>query len=297
MENNSNYYLIASKILSKIKIPEHGDKYTINVNWLRYIGNENTSSIYQKSHSHTGFELHCIIKGNCSYKFNDEILNLQNGELLLIKKGIIHSEVYRSDEFGKFAILFELYDDHSDSENTFITKAMQGKQYIKGFQTKLITYMFELSMNEAIEQKSGYLHVIRNCVMLIVLDASRQIYYSDELLEPHQMLYENDSRIKNIEKFILDNIKHKLTSEVIASHIRFSTKQLNRIVKKEYNKSVKQLIDFIKCNYSKKLLLETDMNLSTISEEIGFTNEYSFNRFFKRIEGMTPGLFRISKYK
>ena len=39
-------------------------------------------------------------------------------------------------------------------------------------------------------------------------------------------------------------------------------------------------------------LLASNLSLSEISEMIGMGNEYTFNRFFKRVEGMPPARFR-----
>ncbi len=49
--------------------------------------------------------------------------------------------------------------------------------------------------------------------------------------------------------------------------------------------------DEVKCSIARDLL-STNMSMSEISEAIGMSNEYSFNRFFKRVEGMTPGRYR-----
>ena len=52
-----------------------------------------------------------------------------------------------------------------------------------------------------------------------------------------------------------------------------------------------------KARQARKLLLETELSLQQISEMLGFSEHNNFNRFFKRIEGMPPGIFRLSKGK
>ena len=38
------------------------------------------------------------------------------------------------------------------------------------------------------------------------------------------------------------------------------------------------------------------MPLEEIATSIGYANVFSFNKFFRRVEGLPPGLFRRSHY-
>ena len=44
------------------------------------------------------------------------------------------------------------------------------------------------------------------------------------------------------------------------------------------------------------MLLHTDMSLEEIAAATGYANVFSFNKFFRRVEGLPPGLFRKSHY-
>ena len=52
-----------------------------------------------------------------------------------------------------------------------------------------------------------------------------------------------------------------------------------------------------KSEQARKLLLETELSLREISEQLGFSEHNNFNRFFKRMEGLCPGIFRASRGK
>ena len=82
----------------------------------------------------------------------------------------------------------------------------------------------------------------------------------------------------------------------IAQHIHISTKQINRILQRDFSLSRRDYIDRIKCEHAKDLLLHTDMPLDEIATAIGYANVFSFNKFFRRVEGLPPGLFRRSHY-
>lgn len=40
------------------------------------------------------------------------------------------------------------------------------------------------------------------------------------------------------------------------------------------------------------LLRETDLAMGTVAERVGYRSEASFNKAFKRLEGVTPGSYR-----
>ena len=43
-----------------------------------------------------------------------------------------------------------------------------------------------------------------------------------------------------------------------------------------------------------QLLVETDLSLSTIADQVGYTSEFAFSRAFKRHRGLPPSVFRKS---
>ena len=58
---------------------------------------------------------------------------------------------------------------------------------------------------------------------------------------------------------------------------------------------VAQIIDGInrrRIEFSKDLLSATDRTLADIGREIGYTESSSFIRFFRKLQGVTPGQFR-----
>lgn len=76
--------------------------------------------------------------------------------------------------------------------------------------------------------------------------------------------------------------------------MNMSTKQLNRVVKKETGLTLCTMINQIKIEYIKQMLASTDYSLADVAERIGCSNEYNLIRFFKREEGMSPGRYRNS---
>jgi len=101
----------------------------------------------------------------------------------------------------------------------------------------------------------------------------------------------NDHSNKVFE-FIQANLKNNIDVTAIADYSGISYSYVRKIVKDKSGKSVVDYINNLRIEQSKKLLKETNMSMAKIALEIGYNNYQSFNRFFQKYEGITPGEYR-----
>jgi AraC-like DNA-binding protein len=67
---------------------------------------------------------------------------------------------------------------------------------------------------------------------------------------------------------------------------------ISRIINFHFQKSFPQLMNEYRIGDAKRMLKETDANVRTVAEEVGFNSLATFNRVFKEMTGRTPGQFR-----
>ena len=103
---------------------------------------------------------------------------------------------------------------------------------------------------------------------------------------------ENDDRIKIVKKYIEDNIDKKILSSDIANQVNISTRHLNRLIEASEKSSVAELIRRTRIKHSKKLLKSTQLSMSEIAYQSGFSSSFHFSKAFKALEGVTPGAYR-----
>ena len=92
-------------------------------------------------------------------------------------------------------------------------------------------------------------------------------------------------------KYLDLNMDRIVSIEELSNVLTISESQLKRRLFRYSGISYRTIREKIKIARARELLA-TNMSMAQISEAIGISNEYNFNRFFKRIEGMTPGKFR-----
>lgn len=102
--------------------------------------------------------------------------------------------------------------------------------------------------------------------------------------------------VKAVELYIRENYKNELTLEAIAKSLNFSPDYLSRVYKKSTGKSPLKYLIHLRINEAKRLLT-TDLNLDikTIGELVGYSDQYYFSRTFKHHTDHYPSEYRALK--
>ena len=75
--------------------------------------------------------------------------------------------------------------------------------------------------------------------------------------------------------------------------LQVNAQKLNALCKLQLNKTVNELLQDRLMTEAKRLLAYSTLTISEIAYELNFSDNSYFNRFFKRLEGLTPEQFRI----
>ncbi|MBR6737907.1 MAG: helix-turn-helix transcriptional regulator [Clostridia bacterium] len=98
---------------------------------------------------------------------------------------------------------------------------------------------------------------------------------------------------KKVVEYVSKNYKiSTLTNEEIASAFNYHPYHLNRIIKQETGKSLKNYITYYRLQLAKNLLLTTTSNVSQIASEVGFCTPAYFIKTFREKIGLTPKEYR-----
>lgn len=109
--------------------------------------------------------------------------------------------------------------------------------------------------------------------------------------------YSSDDAEKLIE-FLGDNYGNPLMSqELIRKKLGLNNYQTNEILKNKCNMQYKQYLNHIRITEAKRLLRDTDRQIGTIAEQVGYCYANSFARTFRSIEQITPNQYRQESRK
>lgn len=99
------------------------------------------------------------------------------------------------------------------------------------------------------------------------------------------------SRNKAVEKalrYIESNLTSELSLEKVATEVKFAPSYFHKLFKASTGKPLHQYIEDMRIEKAIDLLITTEMTLTQIAYECGFSSQSYFSYAFKRHTGMTP---------
>lgn len=98
--------------------------------------------------------------------------------------------------------------------------------------------------------------------------------------------------VERAKQYIVDNLSLPVTVKDVADHVHLSPEYFTKLFKKETGQNIKEYIILSKLEAAKEMLAHTNISVSLISIELGYTNFSHFSQVFKKFEGVTPSEYR-----
>jgi len=273
-------------VCTNISFPFLTDEYQVEECRFttEYIYPEHSFST-KKMHHHSFFEIHFIESGQVVYRIEEDTIILKKNQYLIIPPRTRHILSETPGCITRYSLSVSFNDLHNER----ILKSFSNSPYIKGNYDKetqilLQSMASDKSFNDVRKtfMKSIKVYSILNSLPLDIYDFSDRID-EEELI---------DARLARAKQFIQDNIKFNPTCAQVAKQCYISEKQLTRIFEKHEGITLSKYIMRFKTKKAEQLLADCSLSIRQVSDMLGFTNEFYFNRFFKRNSGMAPGEYR-----
>ncbi|WP_284642459.1 helix-turn-helix domain-containing protein [Paenibacillus silviterrae] len=135
---------------------------------------------------------------------------------------------------------------------------------------------------------------------LLHLHAERDIetWFYEQIIEPGIVLLEQrrDTQFRTIseevKRLIEEAFDTDLTLEKCAARINYHPQYISRVFRQETGINFADYLAQYRLNVAKRWLRDTDMTITDIAEKLKYNNPANFIRYFRKMEGMTPGQYR-----
>jgi transcriptional regulator GlxA family with amidase domain len=98
--------------------------------------------------------------------------------------------------------------------------------------------------------------------------------------------------IQELQIWIMENLRKKLSVQVLANHVAMSVRNFERVFTRELGKSPSQYILQTRVEAVRQRLEQTDRGLKQIAADCGFGSADAMRRSFTRLVGITPHQYR-----
>lgn len=103
------------------------------------------------------------------------------------------------------------------------------------------------------------------------------------------------SILKKAKEYINENYNNDISVKKIANYLYISDYYLCHLFRENLNYTVNDYITRVRVEKAVELMNNREMNIKDIMYKVGFSSQSHFTRIFKRILGVTPGVYR-NKY-
>lgn len=101
-----------------------------------------------------------------------------------------------------------------------------------------------------------------------------------------------DADVAEALRFIRSNYRNPITVDDVVGALTISRRVLEKRFRELLNRSVLEEIRKVRTDAAARMLVETDMSVSQISEKLGYTEMAHLSRYFHRAKGVSPIAFR-----
>ena len=239
------------------------------------------SNAYVPPHSHSGYYQYLYVIGGSGFVVCDGApYEAGEGTLFLFRPGVEHS-ITGIKDFNSIDIKFECDGPLAELIN-FDRNVLPN---LSEYERSLIREIFD----EAALGKYNSNHLINALMLTFLMVLVRRVNSSDAIRSERAYLAASvDKEINAALTYIDRNITTPISISQLARSIGYSPSYFSTIFKLHTGYIPSQYINLKRIDLAKKLMLTTKMNITEISEYLGFDSLHYFSRTFKKIVGLAP---------
>ena len=148
-----------------------------------------------------------------------------------------------------------------------------------------INRLISVSMEDSLEKDALADMALKFLLMRIIQTQNRAI--------SQEKLVQRDSRLMGVIHFIHNNLTDQISVDDLAKQAGMSKSVFFPAFKKHFGQTPIEFIVKERINYAKNLLQDSSLNITEICFQAGFNNVNYFIKQFKKLEGITPGQYRM----
>ena len=261
----------------------------------------NKKNLSIQAHYHDYIEIIYAIDGENQVWLNDSHYTFKTGDVVLINSRDVHGFLCGD---GSYLVLrFEpelLYGSLKSSFELkyilpFILNSFKHQSVFKSEEIKnsnIPQMLFEIYEEDA---KKRYGYELAVCAKINEVFLWFLRYWHDHNIDIDLNLAAHENtvrRLNTVFDYVSENYGSEITAEGMAKLCNMSYSYFSRMFKKIMKKSFSEYLTYVRISEAEKLLITSDLNITEIAMQVGFSTTSYFIQQFKNIKLISPKQFR-----
>lgn len=243
-------------------------------------------------HWHNSVEIIYVLKGMVNISIDTDNYSIFENEIEIINTNESHR--IHSDE-DNLVLIFHIDSSflekyYKDIYNIFFYTNTSKEDSQEGEEYLILKKLLAEILCEMVQRQEDYDEEIESIVIKLLFHIINNFHYL--ISGEGDLSKEQFDRYHRISKYIFSNYNNNITLQDIAKKEFLSPDYLSHDFKNATGYSFTDLLNLTRVEEAMKLLLDSNMSLTEISEEVGFSHTRYLNKHFKNYYHLTPLQFR-----
>jgi AraC family transcriptional regulator, transcriptional activator of pobA len=237
-------------------------------------------------HVHEHYEIIIVELGIYECSVDDVHLQMQPGDVLVIKPGDIHSD-HLTPPVRYVAVQFALQTDvDTRSNDCFIADTTPARRCLRDVAERLLPITRQIAQQSLVND--GFATVMQHALIGAFVVELLRIIPPDLLRKDYRPIERLGEFRRRLTAMFSEHLSERLDVPTMANHLGVTPRSLTHLCRKELATSpARAFIDY-KIERAVVLLRESHLTIGDISRQLGFDNQFHFSTVFKRLQGKPP---------
>ena len=230
-------------------------------------------STFKTIHYHADYEIFFVSGNNLSITTENSIVEIADS-VVIVPPNFNHFSVSKKESSVRFRFSLSKLKNKTPSIYANLVKSI-------GFDSIV-------SFHETNDLNSIKIQSLFSLLLISVFE----LFQPSKRLDQAEYLDDTVNYVPIIEAVLQNHYHENIHLGYLAERLHVSTKQASRILKKNYNSTLAELVNDKKLSISCLFLKNTTLKISEIIEQVGFETESYFYVLFKKKYGISPLAYR-----
>ena len=264
--------------------------------------------IMSPAHIHNYIEILYALSGKYQILLNNKEHHFQSGDMVLINSNEIHHIFSLGEGKNEYIVIkFEPEMLYTTAQSLFemkyvmpfiLNESTHQKIFLKTeIEQTLIPALIKGINTEYAEKKYGYELAVRaNIYNLFLFILRRWKEQNMDLNIDQEINKDMVGRMQKVFDYIEENYQNDITALEMARLCNLSYSYFSRLFTGIMRRSFREYLNYVRVTKAEKLLTNTEMNITEIAMQVGFSTSSYFIQQFKHFKDISPKQYQL-KYK